>query len=79
MPFMLPSRLPEDLEPLQNRSRNFAIGYDAFQIVMLMKGTRNLNTTTYKGLTGKITFEKNNIERESTIFRIKNGIYEYLN
>ena len=79
MPFMLPSQLPEDLEPLKNRSRNFAIGYDAFQIVMLMKGTRNLNTTTYKGLTGKITFEKNNIERKSTIFRIKNGIYEYLN
>jgi len=79
MPFMLPSQLPEDLEPLKNRSRNFAIGYDAFQIVMLLKGTRNLNTTTYKGLTGKITFEKNNIERKSTIFRIKNGIYEYLN
>ena len=79
MPFMLPSQLPEDLEPLKNRSRNFAIGYDAFQIVMLMKGTRNLNTTIYKGLTGKITFEKNNIERKSTIFRIKNGIYEYLN
>lgn len=78
-PFMLPSQLPEDLKSFKNRSRNFAIGYDAFEIVLLIKGTRNLNKTTYKGLTGKITFENNDIERKSTIFRIKNGIYEYLN
>ena len=79
IPFMLPSQLPEDLKSFKNRSRNFAIGYDAFEIVMLMKGTRNLNRTTYKGLTGKITFVNNDIERKSIIFRIKNGIYEYLN
>ena len=79
MPFMLPSQLPEDLEPLRNRSRNFAIGYDAFQIAMLMKGTRNLNTTIYKGLTGKITFENGGIKRQSTIFKVKNGDYEYFN
>ena len=79
IPFMLPSPLPNDLKTFKNRSRNFAIGYDAFEIVLLMKGTRNLSRTTYKGLTGKITFENNNIERKSTIFRIKNGIYEYLN
>jgi outer membrane PBP1 activator LpoA protein len=79
IPFMLPLQLPEDLKSFKNRSRNFAIGYDAFEIVLLMKGIRNLNRTTYKGLTGKITFENNNIERKSTIFRIKNGIYEYLN
>ena len=79
IPFMLPSPLPNDLKTFKNRSRNFAIGYDAFEIVLLMKGIRNLNRTTYKGLTGKITFENNGIERKSTIFRIKNGIYKYLN
>ena len=79
IPFMLPSKLPEDLKSSKNRSRNFAIGYDAFEIALLMKGTRNFNRTTYKGLTGKITFENNNIKRKSTIFKIKNGIYEFLN
>ena len=79
IPFMLPSPLPNDLKSFKNRSRNFAIGYDAFEIVLLLKGTRNSNRTTYKGLTGKITFVNNVIERKSTIFRIKNGIYEYLN
>ena len=79
IPFMLPSLLPNDLKGLQNKSRNFAIGYDAFEIVLLIKGARNLNRTTYKGLTGKITFKDNAIERKSTIFKIRNGIYEYLN
>ena len=79
IPFMLPSQLPKDLRYFKSKTRNFALGYDAFEIVLLMKGTRNLTKTTYKGLTGKITFENNDIERKSTIFRIKNGIYEYLN
>ena len=40
---------------------------------------KNLNGITYKGLTGKITFKNKRIQRKSTIFRIKNGDYEYLN
>ena len=76
---MLPSQLPDDLKSLNNKSRNFAIGYDTFQIVLLMKGARNLDRTTYKGLTGKITFKDDGIERKSIIFRINNGTYEYLN
>ena len=79
IPFMLPVSLPDDLKALQNKTRGFAIGYDAFEKVLLIKGARNLNRTTYKGLTGKITFKDNAIERKSTIFKIRNGIYEYLN
>ncbi len=79
IPFMLPSPLPMDLKGLQNKSRNFAIGYDAFEIVLLIEGVKNLNKTTYKGLTGNITFRDQGIQRASTIFKIKNGVYEYLN
>jgi len=79
IPFMLQSPLPIDLKSLNNKSRNFAIGYDTFEIALLIKGSRNLNRTTYKGLTGKITFTEQGIERKSTIFKIKNGNYEYLN
>ena len=79
IPFMLPTPLPESLKPLQNKTRNFAIGYDAFEIVLLTEGTRNLSKTAYKGLTGRITFEGQLIIRKSTIFQIKDGVYEYLN
>ena len=79
IPFMLPTPLPEDLKALQNKTRNFAIGYDAFEIVLLTEGTRNLKKNTYKGLTGKITFEGQLINRKSTIFQIKEGKYKYLN
>lgn len=78
-PFMIPTSLPEDLKTVQNKSRNFAIGYDAFEIVLLIKGARNLNKTIYKGLTGKITFKDKSIYRKSTIFEIKNGKYIFLN
>ena len=51
-------QLEKVLKSLKNKSRNFAIGYDAFEVVLLIKGTRNLNGTVYKGLTGKITLER---------------------
>tara|TARA_Y100000746_G_scaffold134714_1_gene115337 strand:+ start:448 stop:1602 length:1155 start_codon:yes stop_codon:yes gene_type:complete len=79
IPFMLESPLPGDLKDFKYKSRNFAIGYDAFEIVLLIKGARNLNKTVYKGLTGKITFKNKEIQRKSTIFKIKNGNYEFLN
>ena len=79
IPFMLPLPLPSDLNTINNKTRNFAIGYDAFEIALLMEGSRNLNKTSYKGLTGKITFKDNTIKRNSIIFKIKNGKYEYLN
>ena len=79
IPFMLTSPLPDNLKVLGNKTRNFAIGYDAFEIVLLMKGTRNLDKIYYKGLTGKITFKNQTIVRKSKIFMIKNGNYEYLN
>tara|TARA_Y100000590_G_C15717625_1_gene1012400 strand:+ start:946 stop:2100 length:1155 start_codon:yes stop_codon:yes gene_type:complete len=78
-PFMLPITLPEDLKVLQTKTRNFAIGYDAFEIVLLLKSERNLKGTNYKGLTGVITFNDKTIKRKSTIFRIKNGNFEFLN
>ena len=79
IPFMLPTPLPDELRALQNKSRDFAIGYDAFELALLMNGARNLSRITYKGLTGKITFKDNTIYRKSTIFEIREGIYEYLN
>jgi len=79
IPFMLSTPLPNELKGLQNKSRNFAIGFDAFEIALMIKGTRNLKNITYKGLTGKITFKDEAIVRKSTIFKLRDEIYEYLN
>ena len=79
IPFMLQTPLPEELDDIKNKTRNFAIGYDSFEIVLLLKGAKNLNKITYKGLTGNITFREKDIERKSTIFKIQNGSYKYLN
>ena len=78
-PFMLPTPLPEELKFIRNKTRNFAIGYDAFQIVLLTKGSRNLDNIEYRGLTGNITFKDRTTYRRSIIFKIKNGNYKYLN
>ena len=78
-PFMLPIDLPQDLKALKNKTRKFAIGYDSFEIVLLIKGSRNLNKITYKGLTGEIRFKDDSVERKSKIFKIRDGNYEYLN
>ena len=75
---MLPTRLPSDLKRIEMKTRNFAIGYDSFQIAILLKGARNLNRVAYKGLTGEITFKGQSIVRKSTIFRIENRVYKYL-
>jgi len=79
IPFMLQTPLPEELDDLKNKTRNFAIGYDSFEILLLLKGAKNVNKITYKGLTGNITFKEKDIERKSTIFKIQNGSYQYLN
>ena len=64
IPFMLKSLLPIDLNSINNKSRNFAIGYDVFEIILLTKGAKNLNGIAYKGLTGKITFKNKRIQRK---------------
>ena len=77
MPVMMPVRLPEYL-PNNARNRGFAIGYDAFQIILIRYGVRNLRGVTYKGLTGKITFLGRSIVREPYAFMITDEGYKIL-
>tara|TARA_B100000700_G_scaffold284825_1_gene338384 strand:- start:481 stop:762 length:282 start_codon:yes stop_codon:yes gene_type:complete len=79
IPFMLTTTLPQELKSIDIRTRSFAMGYDSFEIFLLLNGKSNLQKITYKGLTGTITFQDNAIKRKSTIFTITNGAYEFLN
>ena len=71
MPIMLPILLPEHI-PNTKRNREFAVGYDSFEISMLLLGGVNTKDYIYKGLSGKIRINRKSIEREPYIFKIQN-------
>ena len=77
IPVMMPIELPEFLTE-SARNRSFAIGYDAFEIVLIKYGLSTLKGISYRGLTGKITFSDEEIIREPYVFKITEGGYKIL-
>ncbi|MBV06136.1 MAG: hypothetical protein CMD53_02185 [Gammaproteobacteria bacterium] len=79
MPYMLDLILPKEIPNIDNRTRGFAIGYDSYEILMLLNGVNNLKGIEYKGLTGSIFFEQGKVNRIPSVFQIKNGKYKSAN
>ncbi len=69
MPIMMPIPLPKYIAEV-NRSREFAIGYDAFEIILLRYGSINSKNFIYKGLTGKISLVRKKHKRSPYLFEI---------
>ena len=69
MPIMMPVPLPKYIAEV-NRTREFAIGYDAFEIVLLRYGSINSKNFIYKGLTGKISLVGKKNKRSPYLFEI---------
>ena len=69
MPIMMPILMPEYIAEV-NRNREFAIGYDAFEIILLKYGSINSKTFIYKGLTGKISLDRKKYKRSPYLFEI---------
>jgi hypothetical protein len=74
---MMPIKMPMHLKSF-NKTREFAIGYDAFEIMLLRYGTNNNQKFMYKGLTGKINTNNKKITREAYIFKISEEGIEIL-
>jgi hypothetical protein len=53
-----------------NRTREFAIGYDAFEIILLRYGSIDSKNFIYKGLTGRINLDKKKVKRFPYLFEI---------
>ena len=72
MPFLLNTNTSFQ----KTNSRNFAIGYDAYELVLLLDASsrRNFN---YFGLTGLITNEYPSIQKKSLHAKVINGKLEY--
>ena len=77
IPFMMPIKIPLHLNS-SNKTREFAMGYDAFEIMLLRYGTNNNQKFIYKGLTGKINPNNKRITREAYIFKISEEGIEIL-
>ena len=71
MPIMMPIPMPKYIAEV-NRTREFAIGYDAFEIILLRYGSVNSRNFIYKGLTGKIKLDRGENKRSPYIFEITN-------
>ena len=69
MPIMMPIPMPKHIVEA-NRTREFAIGYDAFEIILLSYGSMNSKNFIYKGLTGKISLERKKYKRSPYLFEI---------
>ena len=69
MPIMMPILMPKYIAEV-NRTREFAIGYDAFEIILLRYGSINSKSFIYKGLTGKISLDRKKHKRSPYLFKI---------
>ena len=69
MPIMMPILMPKYIAEA-NRTREFAIGYDAFEIILLRYGSVNSKNFIYKGLTGKISLNRKKYKRSPYLFEI---------
>ena len=77
MPIMMPIQLPKFI-PKTKRTRDFATGYDSFEILLLIFGGVNKSDFVYKGLTGKIKLGQQQIIRDPYVFKITNEGFEIL-
>ena len=77
MPIMMPIQMPKFIAD-ENRTREFAIGYDAFEIILLKYGSVNSKNFIYKGLTGKIKLNQKEAKRSPYLFEITDQGIEVL-
>ncbi len=68
-PIMMPIAMPDTVNE-EKRSREFAIGYDLYEIILLKYGGINYRNYEYKGLSGKIVLKDNTAKRSSYVFKI---------
>ena len=68
-PIMMPIAMPEIINE-EKRSREFAIGYDLYEIILLKYGGINYRNYEYKGLSGKIVLKDNSAKRSGYVFKI---------
>ena len=76
-PIMITSNIPK-IDAGDYRTREFAIGYDTYEILLLKFGAVNLRGFSYDGLSGKIEFTNNKMTRKAPLLKITGSGTELL-
>ena len=78
MPFLFNTNTTsQTINPIE-KSRNYAIGYDAYELLLLLSSSTRKNFN-YFGLTGLISNKYSSIQKESLHAKVINGKLEYQN
>ena len=78
MPWVLNASVNELSEKKNTRSRSFAIGYDMFELILLLNNNANQRSFQYTGMSGKISFNQGKLNRKSIKARIEESNYRAL-
>ena len=75
LPWMLNSKATFIPELPMKRSRNFASGFDAYDIVLLISNPQSSNYFGYIGMTGELNYKNGKLVRKSLKAEIKKGLF----
>ena len=78
LPWMLNSQTTFIPEIPINRSRNFAFGFDAYDIALLISNPQSSNYFKYIGMTGELVYKNGKLVRKSLKAKIQKGLFKII-
>lgn len=76
LPWMLNSEAPFLKQETKKRSRNFAFGFDAYDVALLLNNPSSLRYFKYTGMTGELIYKNGKLYRKSLKAEIEKGIFK---
>ena len=78
MPWMLgpSSTINEKIE--QSKTRNFAVGYDVYELILLLNNSSGIRNLSYDGMSGRIIQNQGKLIRHSLKVRVEEGNYKII-
>ena len=74
MPWMMTKPFNDE----KNKTRSFAVGYDAYELALLLNYPSKKRNLSFNGMTGKISYKQGEIFRKSPIVSVEKGKYRIL-
>lgn len=78
MPWMLTSSPDIETNLQRKKSRDFAVGYDAYELMLLLNNKSSKRNFTYRGMSGKISLKQGKLNRQSLKVKVVDGSYKFL-
>jgi len=78
LPWMLNSKTTFIAEMPMKRSRNFAAGFDSYDILLLVSNPQSSNYFKYNGMTGELVYKNGKLVRKSLKTEIQKGLFQMI-